>query len=201
MNTIPSKTELSTIWQELDREHHIHPFTNHAELAAQGVRVITHADGVYVWDSTGRRLLDGMAGLWSVAVGYGREELATAAYEQMKTLPYYNTFFQCAHPKVIELSRELARLTAGDLNYAFFANSGSEANDTMVKMVRYFWDVSGKPNKKTIISRKYAFHGGTLAASSLSGLPSMYARVNLPLPLFEHIDAPYWYEFGRVTLS
>lgn len=194
MSTPLSATESTAIWQQVDREHHIHPFTNHAALAAKGVRIITRADGCYIWDSNGNRLLDGMAGLWSVAVGYGREELAKAAEAQLRKLPYYNCFFQSAHEPVIELSRVLARLTPAPLEYAFFANSGSEANDTIVKMVRYFWDVCGKPDKKTIISRKYAFHGSTLGGSSLSGLTTMYARVNLPLPLFEHIEAPYWYD-------
>ena len=195
------KPDATARWQQADREHHLHPFTNHAALAEKGVRVITHADGAYIWDSAGNRLLDGMAGLWSVAIGYGRDELAVAAEAQLRKLPYYNCFFQSAHPPVIELAQRLARLTPDPLAYAFFANSGSEANDTAVKMVRYYWDVCGKPDKKTIISRKYAFHGSTLAASSLSGLPSMYARVNLPLPLFEHVEAPYWYEFGRLAFA
>jgi putrescine---pyruvate transaminase len=194
MNDSLSKPDATALWQQADREHHLHPFTNHAALAEKGVRVITHADGAYIWDSAGNRLLDGMAGLWSVAIGYGRDELARAAEAQLRELPYYNCFFQSAHPPVIELAQALARLTPAPLDYAFFANSGSEANDTAVKMVRYYWDVCGKPDKKTIISRKYAFHGSTLAASSLSGLPSMYARVNLPLPLFEHVEAPYWYD-------
>ena len=194
MNDAASKPDATALWQKADREHHLHPFTNHAALAEKGVRVITHADGPYIWDSDGNRLLDGMAGLWSVAVGYGRAELARAAEAQLRKLPYYNCFFQSAHPPVIELAATLARLTPAPLNYAFFANSGSEANDTAVKMVRYYWDVCGKPEKKTIISRNYAFHGSTLGASSLSGLPSMYARVNLPLPLFEHVEAPYWYD-------
>ncbi len=194
MNDSMSNADATALWQQVDREHHLHPFTNHAQLAEKGVRVITHADGVFIWDSAGNRLLDGMAGLWSVAIGYGRSELARAADAQLRKLPYYNCFFQSAHPPVIELSQVLARLMPAPLDYAFFANSGSEANDTVVKMVRYYWDVCGKPEKKTIVSRKYAFHGSTLAGSSLSGLQSMYARVNLPLPLFEHVDAPYWYD-------
>ncbi|MCJ7599547.1 MAG: aspartate aminotransferase family protein [Methyloceanibacter sp.] len=194
MNDTALKPDATLLWQKSDREHHLHPFTNHAALAEKGVRVITHADGAYIWDAAGNRFLDGMAGLWSVAVGYGREELVRAAETQLRKLPYYNCFFQSAHPPVIELAQTLARLTPAPLDYAFFANSGSEANDTVVKMVRYYWDVCGKPEKKTIISRKYAFHGSTLAASSLSGLPSMYSRINLPLPLFEHVEAPYWYD-------
>ena len=194
--TTPTPTkEQTAIWQQLDRNHHLHPFANHAELAAKGVRVITKAEGAYIYDSTGTKLLDGMAGLYSVAIGYGRRELAEAGYYQLQELPYYNTFFQSAHPPVIELAKMLADLLAPlGLQYAFFTNSGSEANDTIVKMVRYYWDVSGQPEKKTIISRQYAYHGSTLGGSSLSGLTSMYGRVNLPLPLFEHIDAPYWYD-------
>lgn len=194
MNDPLSTADATARLQQMDRMHHLHPFTNNAALAAKGVRIITGAEGSYIWDSEGNRLLDGMAGLWSVAVGYGRDELAKVAEQQLRKLPYYNCFFQSAHEPVIELSRVLARLTPAPLEYAFFANSGSEANDTIVKMVRYFWDVQGKPEKKTIISRHYAFHGSTLAGSSLSGLPSMYARVNLPLPLFEHVSAPYWYD-------
>ena len=194
MNRPASRDEQTAIWQQLDREHHLHPFSNQAELANKGIRVVTHAEGAYIWDSTGRKLFDGMAGLWSVAIGYGRKELVDAASKQMSELPYYNSFFQCAHPPVIELASTLARLAPAGLKYAFFGNSGSESNDTMIKMVRFFWDVSGKPEKKTIISRKLAFHGSTLAASSLSGLPSMYNRINIPLPLFEHIDPPYWFD-------
>ncbi len=194
MNDAAHKPDATAMWQQADRKHHLHPFTNHAALAEKGVRVITHADGAYIWDSAGNRYLDGMAGLWCVAVGYGREALVRAAETQLRKLPYYNSFFQTAHPPVIELAQTLARLTPTPLDYAFFANSGSEANDTAVKMARYYWDVCGKSEKKTIISRKYAFHGSTLGASSLSGLPSMYARVNLPLPLFEHVEAPYWYD-------
>jgi putrescine---pyruvate transaminase len=194
MNESIMQPNATALWQRADREHHLHPFTNHAALAEKGVRVVTRADGAYVWDSEGNRLLDGMAGLWSVAVGYGRKELARAGHAQLRKLPYYNCFFQSAHPPVIELAQALARLAPPPLSHAFFANSGSEANDTAVKIVRYYWDVCGKPEKKTIISRKYAFHGSTLGASSLSGLPSMYARVNLPLPLFEHVEAPYWYD-------
>ena len=183
-------------WQRLDRRHHIHPFTDHAQLAAKGVRVITRADGVYLWDSDGNRILDGMAGLWSVNLGYGREELAQAAYKQLQELPYYNTFFQTTHPPAVELAERLAQVTPPGLDYVFFANSGSEANDTAVKMVRYYWNLQGKTEKKTIISRRYAYHGTTLAAASLSGLSPMHPQADLPLPLFEHVDAPYWYAHG-----
>ena len=181
-------------WQALDRAHHVHPFTNHAELAAQGVRVITRAEGAYLWDSDGNRLLDGLAGLWSVNVGYGRKEIADAAYRQLLDLPYYNTFFQSTNPPVVELAAKLAEITPGSLKHVFFANSGSEANDSVVKIVRYYWNLCGRPEKKTIIGRRHGYHGVTLAAASLSGLSFMHSQADLPLPGFEHVDAPYWFD-------
>ena len=184
-------------WRNSDRNHHLHPFTDNKALAEQGVRVITRADGVYLWDSEGNRLLDGMAGLWCVNLGYGRRELIDAASRQLEELPYYNTFFQSATPPAIELSAMLAEVTPEGFNQVFFANSGSEANDTIVKMVRYYWNLLGKPAKKTIISRDYAYHGVTLAAASLSGLPAMHKPFDLPLEGFVHTAAPYWYRYGQ----
>ncbi len=183
-------------WRELDRRHHIHPFTNHVELAAKGTRIITRAEGCWLWDSEGNRILDGMAGLWCVNVGYGRGELVEAAARQMATLPYYNTFFQTATPASVELAARLAELAPAGLDRVFFTNSGSEANDTVVKLVRYFWNLEGRPEKKTFIARHYAYHGVTLAAASLSGLPNMHPQSDLPLPGFEHVEAPYWYAHG-----
>lgn len=183
-------------WQALDSRHHVHPFTDHRALAAVGSRIITRAEGCWLWDSEGNRILDGMAGLWCVNVGYGRKELIEAASRQMATLPYYNTFFQSATVPSVELAAKLAAIAPGDMNHVFFANSGSEANDTAVKLVRYFWNLQGKTEKKTIISRHYAYHGVTLAAASLSGLSPMHPQSDLPLPGFQHVEAPYWYAEG-----
>ncbi|MEM9442452.1 MAG: aspartate aminotransferase family protein [Pseudomonadota bacterium] len=183
-------------WQTLDSSHHLHPFTDHKALAATGSRIITRAEGCWLWDSDGNRILDGMAGLWCVNVGYGRDELVDAAARQMRELPYYNTFFQSSTPACVELAAKLADIAPPGLEKAFFANSGSEANDTAAKLVRYFWNLRGKPEKKTIISRKYAYHGVTMAAASLSGLTPMHPQSDLPLPGFEHVDAPYWYGEG-----
>ena len=195
--TDPAPTATATAtWRRLDTAHHIHPFTDHAELAAKGARVITRADGIYLWDSDGNRLLDGMAGLWAVNVGYGRKELADVAHRQLLALPYYNTFFQTTHPPAVDLAKKLTEITPEGFAHVFFANSGSEANDTIVKMVRYFWNLQGRPEKKTIISRHYAYHGVTLAAASLSGLSPMHPQADLPLPRFEHVAAPYWYDHG-----
>ncbi len=183
-------------WRELDRRHHLHPFSNPAQLASQGVRIITGAEGCWLLDSAGNRILDGMAGLWCVNIGYGRAELVEAARRQMTTLPYYNTFFQTATPPAVELAARLAELAPAGIERVFFTNSGSEANDTAVKLVRFFWNLQGQPKKKTIISRNYAYHGVTLAAASLSGMAPMHAQSDLPLPGFEHVPAPYWYAEG-----
>ena len=182
-------------WRRLDARHHLHPFTDHAELAERGSRIIIRAEGCWLWDSEGNRLLDGMAGLWCVNVGYGRAELVEAARRQMATLPYYNTFFQCSSPAAIELAARLAELAPGQ-DRVFFTNSGSEANDTAIKLVRWFWKLQGRPAKKIMISRAYGYHGVTLATASLSGLAAMHAQADLPLPGFEHVEAPYWYAHG-----
>jgi len=183
-------------WRELDARHHLHPFTDQAALAEKGVRVITRAEGCWLWDSEGNRILDGMAGLWCVNVGYGRAELVAAASRQMATLPFYNTFFQCATAPAIELAARLAQIAPAGLSRVFFANSGSEANDTAVKLVRYFWKLKGKPRKQIMIGRSYAYHGVTLAAASLSGMPNMHPQFDLPLAGFAHVPAPYWYAEG-----
>ncbi len=191
-----SKTYETGDLQRRDSAHHWHPFTDTRKLSARGARVITSAEGVYLVDSQGNRLLDGMAGLWCVNIGYGRPELAAAASRQMTELPYYNTFFQTSHPPVIELSTTLAALTPGDLNRFFFTGSGSEANDTVVRLVRTYWDVVGKPDKKTIIARRNAYHGSTVAAASLGGMEAMHAQSGLPIPGITHIAQPYWFDEG-----
>jgi len=186
-------------WQELDREHHVHPFSDPDALGKKGVRVITRGEGSYIWDSEGNKILDGMAGLWCVNVGYGRTELMDAAHEQMKELPYYNSFFQTSHRPQIELSRLLSEVTPEGFNHFFFAGSGSEANDTNVRLVRHYWDVKGQSSKKTFISRKNAYHGSTLAATSLGGMGYMHnmgGEKGSLLPGFEHIGQPFWYTEG-----
>jgi len=182
--------------QALDAAHHMHPFTDGDELAKQGVRIITRADGVTLTDSEGHELLDAMAGLWCVNIGYGRKELAEVAARQMLELPYYNTFFQTSHVPVIALSAKLAELAPGDLNHVFYAGSGSEANDTNIRLVRHYWSARGKPEKKIIISRKNAYHGSTLGGASLGGMTPMHEQGGLPIPDVHHIDQPDWYAEG-----
>ena len=180
-------------WQALDAAHHVHPFSDTASLNKEGVRVITRGKGVYLWDSEGKKIIDGMAGLWCVQVGYGNEELAEAGYEALRTLPYYNHFFKTSNPWTIELAAKLATLLPDGHEQVLFANSGSEANDSALKLIRYFWNCMGKPDKKIHLSRDYAYHGVTFAAASLSGLTPMHPQWDLPLPGFEKVPAPYWY--------
>ena len=182
--------------QALDAAHHLHPFTEGHALNKKGARVITRAKGVNLTDSDGNDYLDAMAGLWCVNLGYGRHELAEAAARQMKELPYYNTFFQTTHVPAIALAERLAELAPHDLNHVFFASSGSEANDTNIRLVRTYWEQKGKPSKRAIISRKNAYHGSTMGSASLGGMAGMHAQGGMPIPDIYHIDQPYWYAEG-----
>ncbi|MEA3291105.1 MAG: aspartate aminotransferase family protein [Pseudomonadota bacterium] len=184
-------------WQRLDRDHYLHPFTDHRQLHERGSRIITHAEGIYIYDSEGNRILDGMSGLWCVNIGYGRRELAEAAKAQMERLPYYNSFFQSAQPTAVELAGMLATLAPERLNRVFYTSSGSEANDTVVRMVRYYWELLGQPERSIIISRQNASHGSTMAGASLGGMDFMHAQGGLPIPGIEHIRQPYWFGEGR----
>ncbi|WP_422366163.1 aspartate aminotransferase family protein [Pelagibius sp.] len=187
----------TAVWRAADTRHHLHPFTDFKGLAEEGgSRIITKAEGVWLEDSEGARILDGMSGLWCVNVGYGRERLAKAAYEQMQALPYYNTFFKSATPPSIELSEKLAALTPEGLNRVFYASSGSEANDTIARMVRRYWALAGQPERRNIISRHNGYHGSTMAAASLGGMQPMHDLDGLPLPGFHHVRQPYWFGEG-----
>jgi putrescine aminotransferase len=182
--------------QALDAAHHMHPFTTGDELAAKGARVITRANGVTLTDSEGNEILDAMAGLWCVNLGYGREELVQVAARQMRELPFYNTFFQTTHIPAIALSKKLAEVAPGDLNHVFYAGSGSEANDTNIRMVRTYWAEKGKPEKQIIISRMNAYHGSTMGGASLGGMTPMHAQGGLPIPGIHHIGQPHWWAEG-----
>jgi putrescine aminotransferase len=180
-------------WQELDKEHYLHPFTDHKSLHEKRSRIITRAEGVYIFDADGKRILDGMSGLWCVNAGYGRQQLIDAATEQMKELPYYNSFFQCAHPPSIELASMIQDVAQPHFNRVFFAGSCSESNDTIIRMVRTYWDLMGQPERHTIISRQNAYHGSTVAAASLGGMKAMHKQSGLPIPGIVHVDQPYWF--------
>ncbi len=182
--------------KETDLQHHWHPFTDTATLGKDELRLITHAKGSYIWDSEGNPVLDGMAGLWCVNVGYGRDEIVDAVAAQMRDLPYYNTFFKSTHAPVAALAEKIASTTPGDLNRIFFNTSGSDSNDSMLRTVRTYWESMGKPEKRVIITRKNAYHGSTVAGVSLGGMAGMQAQGGPMVPDIAHIDQPYWYEEG-----
>jgi putrescine aminotransferase len=194
-------------WKSLDAAHFLHPFTDHKQLHQETSRIITRADGMYLWDSEGHKILDGMAGLWCTAVGYGRKELAEAAATQMQQLPYYNAFFKTATMPAIELAARLTKLVGRDMNHVFYATSGSEAVDTIIRLSRHYWSLKGQPSKKYIISRTHGYHGSTVAGASCGGMPDMHRQAG-DLPYFSQVMPPYWYglggdlepaEFGRLA--
>ena len=184
-------------WQAADSAHYLHPFTDFKSLANKGSRVIVSADNIYLRDSDGHRILDAMSGLWCVNVGYGRKELIDAATKQMTVLPFYNSFFQTATPPAIELAELLSEVTPPQFKHVFFSGSGSEGNDTIVRMVRRYFDVLGQPERSFIISRKNAYHGSTVAGASLGDMSGMHAQGGLPIPGIVHIEQPFWFEHGR----
>ena len=194
-NTVTTRTTQE--WQAADAAHYLHPFTDFKSLASKGSRVIVSADNIYLRDSDGHRILDAMSGLWCVNVGYGRRELIDAATRQMTELPFYNSFFQTATPPAIELAELLSQVTPPQFKHVFFSGSGSEGNDTIVRMVRRYFDVLGQPERSVIISRKNAYHGSTMAGASLGGMSGMHAQGGLPIPGIAHIEQPFWFELGQ----
>ena len=182
--------------RKLDAAHYLHPFTDHAALKAKGVRVMVRGEGIYLWDSEGNKILDGMSGLWCVNVGYGRTRISDAVHRQMETLPFYNSFFNTTNIPALTLAALLVELSPPQFNHVFFTGSGSEANDTNLRMVRRYWDLQGCPQRHTIISRYNAYHGSTVAGSALGGMEGMHEQAGT-LPGIEHIGQPNWLESGR----
>lgn len=174
-----------------DATHCFHPFSNYHQLNAKGARMIERAEGIYIYDDAGNEILDAMSGLWCTNLGYSCQPLIDAATEQLNKLPYYNLFFQTTHPPAAELAKLLSEITPEGLNHVFFTGSGSECNDTVIRMVRYYWNALGKENKKTIISRKNAYHGSTIAGASLGGMSLMHKQTGGMVPDIVHIDQPY----------
>jgi putrescine aminotransferase len=183
--------------RRLDVAHHLPAQADYALIRdLGGSRIITRAEGCFIHDGDGQAILDGMAGLWCVQVGYGREELARAAYEQMLELPYYNTFFKTAAPPTVLLAAKIASLLGGDLQHVFFNSSGSEAVDTMIRLARYYWQVKGEPDRNIIISRVNGYHGSTIAGASLGGMTAMHEQGGPWLPGIEHVMQPYHFQEG-----
>lgn len=179
--------------RQWDKAHHLHPFTDYHAHSEQGGRIISRAEHIYVYDSEGNQLLDGMSGLWCCNLGYTQPRIAEAVHEQLQQLPYYNNFFNCANAPSVELARALVEITPAQFNHVFFTNSGSEANDTNLRLVHRYYELLGKPEKKHIISRKNAYHGSTIAAASLGGMKAMHAQTR-GLSYVHHINQPHWFE-------
>ncbi|WP_460248199.1 aspartate aminotransferase family protein [Pseudomonas sp. MT3] len=193
---ITPMTNVNSIVQN-DLSSLIHPYTNLAQHRETGPFVITGGDGVRVFDDQGNAYIEAMSGLWSVALGFSEQRLVNAAIEQFKQLPYYHSFSHKTSAPAAALAAKLAELAPGDLNHVFFTNSGSEANDSMVKMVWYMNNALGKPHKKKFISRQQAYHGTTVASASLTGIPSIHRDFDLPAIPVHHLTCPNAYRFAR----
>ena len=179
--------------QQRDVEALIHPYTNLARHREVGPIIYERGKGIYVYDNRGRDYIDGMAGLWCVSLGYSEERLVNAATRQMKELPYSHIFAGRSHEPGIELAERLKEVAPFAASKVFFANSGSEANDTQVKLAWYYWNAKGKPQKKKIVSRTKGYHGVTLVSASLTGLANNHRAFDLPFPGILHADCPHAY--------
>ncbi|MEI8292969.1 MAG: aminotransferase [bacterium] len=206
MSTSPSIQAL----RDLDSQHHLHPFTNHLDMHLRGTHLIKSGEGCHLIDENDRRLLDGLAGLWCVNVGYSCSAIVKAVEAQMTRLPYYPSFFNTTTEPPIRVAEFLAKKAPARLNRTIFSNSGSEANETALKIIRSYHKLRGQPQKKKILSRTFSYHGVTLATSSLTGLPMVSEPFDLPLPGFIHVPGPYAYgynsplsprDFGRWCLE
>ena len=183
--------------QARDIAYQAHPQTNLRLHQTEGPLVVERGEGAYVFDDTGRRYLEGMAGLWCASLGFSERRLAEAAYEQMKTLPYYHTFNGRSHPASIDLAEKLIEIAPVPMSKVLFQSSGSEANDTAIKLVWYYHNAVGKPKKKKIIGRTKGYHGTTAASVSLSGQALMHADFDLPLDRFRHTEQPHYYKLAE----
>ncbi len=175
----------------------LHPYTNLETHRRTGPQVIVRGEGVWVYDESGRGYIEGMAGLWCAALGFGEKRLAEAAARQMRELPYYHLFASKSHNPVIDLSEKVLELAPVPMSKVFFANSGSEAVDTAVKLVWYYNNATGRPEKKKIVSRIKGYHGVTVAAASLTGLPYNHRDFDLPIANVLHADCPHHYRFAE----
>ncbi len=178
---------------ELDRQHLIHPVTSWRGHEGRGATVLDHGQDCFVTDASGHELLDGFAGLWCVNVGYGQETIVEAAAEQMRRLPYATGYFHFASDPAIRLAAELADLAPGDLNHVYFTLGGSDAVDGAIKMVRFYFNATGRPDKKQFIALERGYHGSSSLGSGLTALSVFHEGFDLPRPWQHHIASPFPY--------
>jgi len=181
--------------RSLDQSHHLHPFTDFQAYSKEGGRIVSRAEHIYIYDSDGNKILDGMSGLWCCNLGYTQPKIVEAVHAQLQELPYYNNFFNCSNQPSLEMAKALVDVTPAQFNHVFFTNSGSEANDTNIRLVHRYYDLLGKPGKKHIISRKNAYHGSTIASASLGGMDYMHKQFT-GLDYVHHINQPHWFNEG-----
>jgi putrescine aminotransferase len=179
-----------------DAAHHFHPFSDPKQLPKDGVRIMTEAKGVMLWDSDGNRYIDGMSSLWNVNIGHGRKEIAKAVADQFEKIEFFNLFYKTSNIPAIELAERLAQVSPPSFQHVMFTNGGSESIDTAFRLVRHFWAAQGKPEKFHIIARQNAYHGSTVAGASLGGMKPMHEQGGLPIPGISHIAQPYWWGEG-----
>lgn len=192
--TSGSLSDQTADWQRRDNAHYLHPFSDYRQLHREGSRIQRRAEGIYIWDTDGRKIIDGLAGLGCVNIGYGRSELAEVAKRQMEELCFSQSFFKTSNERAIELAEQLVKMTPAGLNHVFYSTSGSEANETCLKLAHRYWALAGKPEKRLVIAREQAYHGSTIATTSLSGNPVFYTSGSgMPIDGISHIKAPYWY--------
>lgn len=199
--TASNPSTLGEELRDLDKRSHLHPFTSVAGLAADGPLVMTEGKGTRLTDTSGKQYLDAFAGLWCVNVGYGREEIAEAVAEQIKRLAYYHSFLGMANEPSIRLADRLAKMTPAPLSRAFFGLTGSDGNDTQIKIIWYYNNQRGKPNKKKLIARRLGYHGVTVASGSLSGLANLHGGFDLPVERFLHVTTPHHYRFATAGMT
>jgi 4-aminobutyrate---pyruvate transaminase len=180
-----------------DVAFHLHSYTNAKKNEAEGSLVITHGKGIYIYDDDGKEYIEGLSGLWCLSLGYGEERLVEAATAQMRKLPYYHTFTQKVSDVTIDLAEKLVGMAPVPMSKAYFTNSGSEANDSAIKMIWYYNNAIGRPEKKKIIARIKGYHGVTVAAASMTGLPMCHRDFDLPIARILHTECPHYYRFGR----
>jgi 4-aminobutyrate--pyruvate transaminase len=180
-----------------DIAHHLHSYTNLPVHEQTGPLVLSHGKGIYVYDEQGREYIEGLSGLWNTSLGFGEEALVEAAVEQMRKLPYYHTFASHGTEPPVKLAERLKALAPAPMSKVYFTNSGSEANDTVVKMIWYYNNAAGRPKKKKIISRIKGYHGVTVASGSLTGIPINHRDFDLPIANILHTDCPHHYRFAE----